>query len=69
MFGNEMKKQKFKKQKRAENILKNENEKVVSTFSGLNPIPYNCGALALTSGSFMCIIQHDLKSRLFLWTE
>ena len=33
MFGNEMKKRKFKKRKRSENILKNGNENVVSTIS------------------------------------
>ena len=36
MFGNEIKKQKFKKQKRPKNILKNGYKNVVSTISALN---------------------------------
>ena len=37
-FGNEMKKQKFKKRKRPKNIRKNGNENVISTISASRPV-------------------------------
>ena len=41
-FGNEIKKQKFMKRKRHENILKNGNKNVVATISTWNPsLMYN----------------------------